>query len=128
MLTDQFMNKNRAYIFLVPCAILLSLYGCHQRPEVAKSPENTLSVKGSVHEMNLYPDPPPDFPEHEGKSEFMSYCAICHSLKYITAQPDFPAKTWEAEVNKMIAKYHAPIDSVISKKIVGYLVAIKSKH
>ena len=91
------------------------------------NPPNTISVNGSVHELNLYPDPAPDFPEHEGRTEFMSYCAICHSLKYVAMQPDFPAKTWDAEVTKMVVKYHAPIDSVTAKKIVAYLVAIKSK-
>jgi len=122
------MKKNSKYILIVTCLVVLCIYSCKHKQEIAKNPENTFSVKGSVHEMDLYPDAPPEFPEHEGKSEFMSYCAICHSLKYITSQPDFPAKTWEAEVNKMISKYHAPIDSVISKKIVAYLVAIKSKH
>ena len=122
------MKKYPKYILLVTCFIVLFTYSCKHQQEVNKNPENTFSIKGSVHEMDLYPDAPPEFPEHEGKSEFISYCAICHSLKYISSQPDFPAKTWEAEVNKMITKYHAPIDSVISKKIAAYLVAVKSKH
>ena len=122
------MSKYPAYILLVICFTVLVAYGCNKRQgEVTKTPENTFSINGSVREMNLYPDPPPVFPEHEGKAEFVSYCAICHSLKYISSQPDFPPKTWAAEVNKMIAKYHAPVDSVTAKKIVAYLVAVKSK-
>ncbi len=66
-----------------------------------------------------------EFPDHEGKAEFVSYCAMCHSLRYITAQPDFPRKTWEAELTKMVVKYKAPIDSITGKKIVDYLVTIK---
>lgn len=122
------MNKRNIYLFLVACCMALVFYGCQPQPVVNTRPENTFSVKGSMHEMNLYPDPPPEFPEHDGKTEFVSFCAVCHSLKYISSQPDFPAKTWEAEVTKMVVKYHAPIDSVTSKKIAAYLVAVKGKH
>lgn len=123
------MNKYAVNILLVACLSMLVLYGCtRQQQQANNNPENTFTIKGSVHELDLYPAPPPDFPEHEGKSEFVSYCAICHSLKYIAIQPDFPQKIWEAEVNKMIAKYHAPIDSMNAKKIIAYLVAVKSKH
>lgn len=122
------MNKKKAYILLAGCTVLLAAYSCNHKPQEAyQQPANTFSVKGSVHEMDLYPDAPPVFPEHEGKAEFVSYCGICHSLKYITMQPAFPAKTWDAEVTKMVVKYHAPIDSVIAKKIVAYLVAVKGK-
>ncbi len=122
------MSKYSVYIVLVACIVGLVAYGCNQpKQETASAPENTFSVKGSVREMDLNPSPPPVFPEHEGKTEFLSYCAICHSLKYISSQPDFPAKTWEAEVTKMVAKYHAPVDSVTAKKIVAYLVAVKGK-
>ncbi len=122
------MNKYWVYIVLVACCVEVVVYGCNRAPqEVANAPENTFTVKGSVREMDLNPAPPPAFPEHDGRTEFISYCAICHSLKYISTQPDFPQKTWEAEVNKMIGKYHAPIDSVTAKKIVTYLVAVKGK-
>ena len=114
-------------IFLFICFIALG-YGCKRHEAaVSKNPENTFTINGSVRDMELYPDPPPSFREHEGKTEFMSYCAICHSLKYISGQPAFPAKIWDAEVHKMIAKYHAPIDSVTAKKIVDYLVVVKGK-
>ncbi len=119
----------KSTILLLMCCLGLLVIGCNTQSilPVAPAPENTFSVHGSVHEMNLNPEAPPSFPEHEGKTEFMSYCSICHSLRYISTQPDFPAKTWDAEVTKMIAKYHAPIDSVVGKKIVGYLVAVKGK-
>ena len=122
------MNK-RSLIILTGIALVFCLsYGCSKPGgQEAKPPENTFAITGSVHELTLYPDPPPAFPEHEGKAEFTSYCGICHSLKYITMQPDFSAKTWNAEVTKMITKYHAPIDSVNAKKITGYLIAIKGK-
>jgi len=104
---------------------VLLIYGCRQQRTQAR-PVNTFSVKGSVREMVINPETP-EFPEHEGKAEFVSYCAICHSLKYISMQPNFSAKTWDAEVHKMVEKFGAPIDSTVSKKIVAYLVAIKGK-
>ena len=107
-------------------ALVLANACSRTKAPAANNPENTFSVNGSVREMKLYPAEAPPFPEHEGKAEFISYCGICHTLKYISMQPNFPPKTWEAEVNKMIAKYHAPIDSVNSKKIIAYLVAVKS--
>ncbi len=110
--------------------IVLVFYGCKpvEKPVVKPAePVNSFTVKGSVRELNLNPSASPEFPDREGKTEFISYCAICHSLKYISSQPDFPRKTWEAEVSKMVVKYHAPIDSVIAKKIVAYLVAVKGK-
>jgi len=122
------MNRKNTFILLAICLSVALISGCNSKSvDVYKQPPNTFSINGSVHEMNLYPDAPPAFPEHEGKAEFMSYCGICHSLKYISSQPDFPAKTWDAEVTKMIIKYHAPIDSLNAKKIVDYLVAIKGK-
>jgi len=122
------MNNKAVYILVATCCIALLCYGCRrQKQEAYTPPPNTISINGSVHEMTLYPETPPDFPEHEGKAEFVSYCAICHTLKYVTMQPDFPAKTWNAEVDKMVHKYNAPIDSVTCKKIVAYLVAVKGK-
>jgi len=120
-------NIPRSALYLI-VAFILIVSSCHRKEDaVTSAPVNTFTVKGSVREMSLNPDPAPVFPEHEGKMEFTSYCAICHSLKYISSQPDFPAKTWEAEVTKMIVKYHAPIDSVTSKKIIAYLVAVKGR-
>jgi hypothetical protein len=118
------MNK---MIFFLVAFICIVQYGCSTQPAAAeKKPENTFSVNGSVREIKIVPENP-SFPDHEGKAEFMSYCAMCHSLKYISMQPNFPRKTWESEVNKMITKYMAPIDSVTGKKIVDYIVAVKTK-
>ncbi|MES2703992.1 MAG: hypothetical protein V4649_15230 [Bacteroidota bacterium] len=91
---------------------------------VVKDAGHTFSVRGSVREMTIMPETV-EFPEHAGKQEFTAYCGICHSLRYISMQPAFPRKTWEAEVEKMVVKYGAPIDSVNGRKIVDYLVAVK---
>ena len=122
------MHKKNIYILaVIACSIMIVSYGCKQKhPGFNKKLGNTFSVKGSVRQINIAPETP-DFPKHEGRGEFMSYCSMCHSLKYITMQPDFPRKVWDAEVTKMIVKFKAPIDSTIAKKIVDYLVVIKSK-
>jgi len=118
-------TKLKATICLL-CVACISLYSCRQQQAaVPKVKQNgSYTAKGSIQEMVIEPETV-TFPEHAGKAEFESYCGICHSLKYITMQPDFPRKTWDAEVHKMIEKYGAPIDSVTGKKIVDYLVAIK---
>jgi hypothetical protein len=125
------MKKTTAYLLAILCSTLLAAYGCRQpskpiAPPVSTAPQHTFSQNGSVREMNIWPENM-EFPEREGKAEFVSYCGICHSLKYITAQPAFSRTTWEAEVHKMTEKYGAPIDSAISHKIVDYLVAINGE-
>jgi mono/diheme cytochrome c family protein len=52
-------------------------------------------------------------------------CGSCHSADYVITQPQGPAfkkAFWEAEVNKMINVYGAPIDKADVPKIVDYLV------
>ncbi len=111
-----------------------AIYSCKHSDEkltgaapVMNTPANTFSVNGGVREMNINFENP-EFPQKEGHDLFVSYCAMCHSLRYITTQPDFPAKTWKAEVNKMIHSYNVPIDSVTAQKITDYLVSIKSNE
>ena len=118
------MATKTHYLLFALCSII-TVCSC-RRQDAAKMPANTFTITGSVREISIWPENT-TFPEHAGKAEFVSYCGICHSLKYISSQPDFPRKTWDAEVHKMITKYNAPIDSVTGKKIVDYLVAIKSK-
>jgi hypothetical protein len=49
------------------------------------------------------------------------YCSICHSLDYITMQPQFPREKWNAIVNRMIKVMGAPISPADEKLIVEYL-------
>ena len=49
-------------------------------------------------------------------------CAACHSLDYIVMNSPFPdAKLWDAEVDKMIKTYGAPIDEADAAAIKDYL-------
>lgn len=59
--------------------------------------------------------------EGPGRVETESFCGMCHSARYITMQPPLPAATWEAEVNKMIKTFGAPIPEASAKKIISYL-------
>jgi cytochrome c5 len=63
----------------------------------------------------------PELAEGEGRAETESFCAMCHSTRYITMQPPLPAATWEAEVNKMTKTFGAPIPDATTKKIISYL-------
>jgi mono/diheme cytochrome c family protein len=70
-----------------------------------------------------YPSFTPELAEGEGRQEVQSFCATCHSTRYITMQPPLPGATWEAEVTKMMKTYGAPIPEAASKKITAYLQA-----
>ena len=49
-------------------------------------------------------------------------CASCHSADYINFQPPNKGQAfWDAEVQKMIKVYHAPIDEKDAKTIADYL-------
>ena len=69
----------------------------------------------------------PDLPDVPGKSTILSACVICHSTSYITMQPAFPRKTWEAEVDKMRKTFGAPVPDALVPEIVNYLMAIRGK-
>ena len=80
-------------------------------------------------------DPPPkvtnledittDFPDFQGQAEFNNNCRVCHSLRYITMQPDFPRATWKKTVDKMVHTYGAPIPDSTRDKIVDFLMKVK---
>jgi len=71
--------------------------------------------------VEAYPSFVPDLAEGEGRQEVQSFCAACHSTRYITMQPPLPAATWEAEVTKMVKVYGAPVPEAAAKKITTYL-------
>jgi mono/diheme cytochrome c family protein len=57
-----------------------------------------------------------------GLDKVEANCAACHSLDYIPMNSPFPnAALWDAEVNKMIKAYGAPIDEADAKAIKEYL-------
>jgi cytochrome c551/c552 len=48
-------------------------------------------------------------------------CLTCHSADYAAIQPPMPAKFWKGEVDKMAAKYGAPIPTNEVDALVNYL-------
>ena len=75
----------------------------------------------AAYRVGAYPSFPAGLAAGEGQSQTESFCAQCHSTRYITMQPPLPAAAWEAEVNKMIKTYGAPIPESAAKKIISYL-------
>lgn len=71
--------------------------------------------------VSPFPSVAPKLAEGEGRAEAESFCAMCHSTRYIIMQPPLPAATWEAEVNKMMKTFGAPIPEASAKKIISYL-------
>lgn len=59
-----------------------------------------------------------------GRETVENYCAACHSLDYpLINAPFLNHQGWEAEVNKMIKVFGAPIQPADTKVIVDYLTA-----
>ena len=57
-----------------------------------------------------------------GRDLVIGRCAACHSQDYIPMNSPFlDRKGWEAEVNKMVKAYGAPMDPDEVAKIVDYL-------
>ena len=84
--------------------------------------DNTIST-----DAKLVPVPEAALPDAPGADAFRMNCMICHSERYIQMQPEFPRKTWEKIVDKMIKSYGAPIADSTSQTIVDYLTTIKGK-
>lgn len=68
------------------------------------------------------PDETATFKPGPGVEHAENNCTACHSADYINFQPPHKgAAFWEAEVQKMINVYHAPIEEADAKAIADYL-------
>jgi mono/diheme cytochrome c family protein len=57
-----------------------------------------------------------------GLDKVETNCGGCHSLDYVIMNSPFPTSAvWEAEVNKMVKAFGAPIEEPDAKTIVEYL-------
>ena len=52
-------------------------------------------------------------------------CLACHSAGMVLNQPALPAAVWQAEAEKMIHVYKAPVDEKDVPAIVAYLARIR---
>ena len=62
------------------------------------------------------------FKDGPGVEIAQGQCLICHSPDYIAIQPAFPRPFWKASVEKMQAKYGAPIPADQVEPLIDYLV------
>ena len=68
------------------------------------------------------PDETAAFKPGPGVEAARDNCKACHSADYINfQQPQKGQAFWEAEVQKMIKAYHAPINENDAKSISDYL-------
>jgi mono/diheme cytochrome c family protein len=56
-----------------------------------------------------------------------AHCLTCHSAEYISTQPVMPRAFWKASVDKMRAKFGAPITDDQMEKLTDYLVTAYGK-
>ncbi len=90
-------------------------------------PESKPSAAGDSVVSITLPVVPYELPEGPGKTAVNAACVICHSTRYITMQPAFPRKTWEAEVDKMRKVFGAPVSDAQASEIVTYLMSVRGK-
>jgi mono/diheme cytochrome c family protein len=68
------------------------------------------------------PDETAAFRPGPGVEQAQNNCAACHSADYINFQPPNKGTAfWDAEVEKMIKAYRAPIGEKDAKSIADYL-------
>ena len=111
---------------LFGAALLVALAVSQPRSEAQPSVPTPAPGSSTVKSIDL-PQIPPDLPEGKGKTAITGSCIICHSNRYITLQPPFPRKTWEAIVDKMRKTYGAPVPDATVPEIVDYLMAVRGK-
>lgn len=95
-------------------------YGSTKTNSLEQPASPQLSRDGNF-SVASFPSFAPELAQGEGRAETQSFCAMCHSTRYITMQPPLPAATWDAEVNKMIKTFGAPIPEATAKKVISYL-------
>lgn len=107
------MKKIIVFVILVTAVAFLVQHHAPMAQAEEMSPVHTITL----------PTMPPELKDGAGKDKVMIFCAICHSLDYISMQPRLPAKNWDALVQKMIKVFGAPIGEEDAKTISSYLAA-----
>lgn len=123
-------------VLLVAFVSIVALSSCQRLPESTSSASANQSAQVAedtqlhenldVHAITLA-HANPEFPPGKGRELFISRCTVCHSLRYVSMQPDFPEKTWTKEVDKMRQVWGAHITEDEAKEIIAYLVLVKGK-
>lgn len=125
-----------AVIVLYSCFYLLTGCGAQENKTQSETTTSTSFVSTATNTSTTndqtvksieLPHDEADFPPGKGRDLFIARCNVCHSLRYVTMQPDFPEATWAKEVDKMIKTFGAHISEPEAKEIIEYLTAIKGK-
>jgi hypothetical protein len=77
-------------------------------------------VVGGADPFSLPPEPF-TLKETPGVDNLKSGCILCHSTEYVSTQPRLTRAQWAATVEKMRAKYGAPVATNQVSEIVEYL-------
>lgn len=110
----------RSIILLFTLALAFGVWAADPKP----SPVTPAKVEGTVHSINV-PYGSFELPAGLNVDVYLANCVSCHTSRYVTNQPNFPRKVWEAEVTKMVKMYGAPIDEEKQKLIVDYLMTVR---
>ena len=109
----------RLYILILVCLLCIYISAC---TEDKKPISETVKTEEPAKELLALE---PYMPQAVGMKTFQRYCLTCHSSRYIEMQPNFPEKTWQKIVDKMVKNFGAPIPDSSVKVIVKYLVDVK---
>jgi hypothetical protein len=71
------------------------------------------------------PDSDRMFPGGSEADAINNNCLACHSADMVLNQPALPKEAWQAEVNKMIKTYKAPVAPEDVAPIVDYLARLQ---
>ncbi|HVJ42602.1 MAG TPA: cytochrome c [Dongiaceae bacterium] len=113
------MKSLRALAFIVPAFALPAFADLLiSAPTVADTPITFKSVSVTLPESDrMFPGP--------GADPINNNCLACHSAGMVLNQPAMTHDAWQAEVNKMINSYKAPVAAEDVAGIVDYLVKTK---
>lgn len=106
------MSRKMLPVALLIAALLQPLPGRAQPPITLKSVNVELPDSD-----RMFPGP--------GADAINNNCLACHSAGMVLNQPDLPRAAWQAEVDKMIHSYKAPVAEADVAAIVDYLARAK---
>jgi len=96
----------------------------------AATPSMAPASRPNPHREDPWVLPPgePTPPADEAAGPVRRHCALCHSYDYISTQPRLGRAGWAASVEKMRARYGAPIPTNDVPALVNYLVRHHGKE
>lgn len=116
------MKSLRPLAFIIPAfAIPIGADLLTARATVAETAIAFQSVNVTL------PDSDSMFPG-AGADAINNNCLACHSADMVLNQPAMTHDAWQAEVNKMISSYKAPVAADDVPAIVAYLTKTKGKQ